>query len=155
MLWLASLHDDSRSATRHPLDAAGTLRASEQPVDILIANVSATGCLFLCSEQLEVEAAVSIGIAGLGRLQARIVRAEGTRYGAEFTTTVADSALSAALAKTSGAVVPFPLWAPTTVVFDEDVPDVEKLPRAARVAFASTIVIVSWVGLVGALKLLF
>ena len=156
MPWLASLHDDSRSAERHSTGADATLRIAEQyPVDVLIANLSTTGCLFLCQSPIEVEAVVSIGIAGLGRLPARIVRAEGTRYGAEFIVPLTAATISTALAGPSDSVIPFPLWAPTMIVSTDDAPASDKLPMATRVAIVSGLALVSWIGLIGGLKLLF
>ena len=45
MALIAKLYDNGRSAERHMLDADATVRGPDQvPVDVLVADLSLTGC---------------------------------------------------------------------------------------------------------------
>ena len=61
MALLATLYDSRRSDERQAADVGATIRVDGSPVDALIVNLSASGCLFVCSEPLEVGDTMSIG----------------------------------------------------------------------------------------------
>jgi hypothetical protein len=150
MAILATLHGDDRAADRHELDAKATLRPGQDtPLDILIANISATGCLFVCSTPLGVDDAISIGIAGLGRIPAQIVRAQDSRYGASFVIPLALSDIKNALALPINTVVPFPIEIVSSPVTDE-ASLVEKLSMRRRIVILIALVVVIWSVVVGA-----
>ena len=141
----AKLQEDARAADRHDLGADATLRAvDDSPLDILIANLSATGCLFVCSERLEVDGAVTIGIAGLGRLPARIVRAEGQRYGANFDRLLDAAELNAALALSDDTVIQFPIGLLNVPIVNNDLPPIAKLPLRTRAAVLAALTLGTW-----------
>ncbi len=87
--------DDDRAADRQRVDLDGTLRHEDdhRPVDVMIEDVSATGFRMSCAERLPVNAVIWIGIAGLGRHQARIVRSGGGEYGCRFLTPISVTGL--------------------------------------------------------------
>lgn len=78
--------DDERAADRQTVNLDGTLRQEDdcRPVDVTIDDLSATGFRMTCAERLPVNAMVSVGIAGLGRHSARVVRSSGEQYGCRF-----------------------------------------------------------------------
>ncbi len=82
--------DDDRAADRQRVDLDGTLRHDDdhRPVDVMIEDVSSTGFRMSCSERLPVNAVIWVGIAGLGRHQAKIVRSSGSEYGCRFVTPI-------------------------------------------------------------------
>jgi hypothetical protein len=82
--------DDERTADRLPVNLDGTLRQpdDQRPVDVVIDDLSATGFRMTCGERLPVNAVITVGIAGLGRHTARIVRAIDGQYGCRFLTPV-------------------------------------------------------------------
>lgn len=110
MALLATLHDHRRAAERQALEAGATLRVDGNPHDALIANISASGCLFVCERKLEVGDTVSVGIAGLGRRDARIVRTLDSRYGVEFVTPLLPSEIETAAAIPDETVIPLFPW---------------------------------------------
>jgi hypothetical protein len=64
---------------------AATLRdASPTPIDIVVEDISQTGCLFHTTTALAVGETVSIGIPGLGLCHGRISRADHPLYGCAF-----------------------------------------------------------------------
>lgn len=109
MALLATLHDHRRADERQALDVDATLRVEGRPIDALIADISASGCLFVCEEVLNVDDTVTIGIAGVGRRQARVVRVQGCRFGAVFETALLRSEIDAVVAMPDDVMVSFPL----------------------------------------------
>lgn len=153
MAMLAHLYDSGRAAERHALDADATLRGEDQlPIDILVADLSATGCLFVCAEELAPDAEITIGIAGVGRRQARIVRALGQRYGCAFAVALTEAEAAAARTASGGTIVDFPVWPhPST---EEDLPSVAKLSGRVRLAVLAGVTAAGWSAVVLAARLL-
>lgn len=74
-----------RRSERSRIHADATLRFSPNvPVDAVIGNLSAGGCLLETTLSLEVGSIVSIGVAGIPILRARVVRGAAGQYGCEF-----------------------------------------------------------------------
>ena len=153
MAMLAHLYD-GRAAERHALDADATLRGEDQlPIDILIADLSATGCLFVCAEELAPDAEITIGIAGIGRRQARIVRALGQRYGCEFAVALTEAEAATARTASGGTIVDFPVWShPSTEA--EDLPSVAELSGRVRLAVLAGTTGAAWATVLLAVRLL-
>lgn len=151
---LAKLHDNGRTAERHQVDADATLRTTvNSPFDVLIADLSKTGCLFICAELLELNALVTIGIGGIGMVQARIVRGEGQRYGAVFTAPLTNEAVAAALALPSDTIIAFPLWTADSAVYKKNLHKTIKLSGTVRVAVVMSLVIIGWATFIGVVAL--
>jgi hypothetical protein len=88
---------DERIADRQSVHLGATLRRDDQrPVDILVDDLSATGFRMACAEPMAIDATVSVGIAGLGRHTARIVRRDGEHYGCRFVVPLAIDAVDVA-----------------------------------------------------------
>jgi hypothetical protein len=71
---------------------------SRIPTDVLIKNLSQTGCLFQYDAEVPVGALISIGLADLGVHSARVVRVQDHEYGCEFLAPIGDADLATALA---------------------------------------------------------
>jgi hypothetical protein len=107
MALIGQLYGHGRSAERHDLAADATLRGADRiPVDILVVDLSQTGCLFVTAEPLPIEAIVTIGVAGVGLHEARIVRNQDVRFGCTFLIPLTNVELAAGLAE-SETVAPF------------------------------------------------
>jgi hypothetical protein len=155
MAMIAQLYSNGRAAERHPLDADATLRGEDQlPLDILIADLSATGCLFVCAETLALNADITIGIAGIGRHRATIVRSLGQRYGCEFSVALTDAETAAARAASGGTIIGFPVWSHAADTREDDLPSVAKLSPRARLLVMVGATAAAWTGLILAVRLL-
>ena len=155
MALLATLHDHERAAERQVLDADATLRVDGRPLDALIANISASGCLFVCAQPLAVGDTLTIGIAGIGRRPARIVRALDTRYGAEFEVPLTASDLSAALSAQREIVVPFPIGIVSPEGENDAPPSASPLAVPSRIAIIAGLTVASWAALIALTRLVF
>lgn len=70
---------------RISLDRTATLRdGSQKPLDVVVHNISSTGCLVSTDAELPDDMLVTIGIAGLGTRPARVARQSETLYGLAF-----------------------------------------------------------------------
>ena len=98
MAFAAKLYRDARSSDRVAVNLNATLRKpSSAPVDVAIEDLSVTGFRLVTGEALTSGAVVTIGISGLGRRAARIVRRDGKRFGCEFLQSVDAAQLSIAV----------------------------------------------------------
>lgn len=126
---------NGRMAERRPVQAESTLRDGDsRPVDISIVDLSTSGCLIEGAGDLEVPSLVTVGIAGVGRVAARIVRRDGNRFGCAFVVPLAESVVAAANA--TDTVVHFPAAVLPTPNYSElsTMPDPDRLPRPMRAA---------------------
>ena len=144
MALLATLYDSRRSDERQAADVGATIRVDGSPVDALIVNLSASGCLFVCSEPFEVGDTMSIGIAGVGRRPARIVRALGSRFGAEFAEPLTVVELRTAVSASDESVIAFPLVTPVSSDIEKTALHYEKYSYRVRQGIIASLVVTSW-----------
>ncbi|QGP77687.1 PilZ domain-containing protein [Sphingobium sp. CAP-1] len=79
------LHRFYRAARRQQLQRVSTLRADDgAPVDVLLEDVSMSGCRISGAVDLTPGEAIWIGLAGVGTRAARIIWAESGRAGCHF-----------------------------------------------------------------------
>jgi len=89
-------------ADRVGLERVSTLRdVSDVPTDVVIKNLSRSGCLFQYDGVLPPGCRISLGIAGIGIREARIIRVVGTEHGCEFFAPLNETDVSTALAGSS------------------------------------------------------
>lgn len=123
-----------RKAPRVPITAGATVRdRSARPLDATVVDLSSTGCLIVVDGTVAVPSDISIGIAGIGRVSARIVRQTGDHYGCAFDQRLSDAAVLAARAVDT--VVPFATAAeplPTGATATMALPEFQRLPMRAR-----------------------
>jgi hypothetical protein len=152
MVVLAKLYEEGRAAERHDVATDTTLRLDSRPVDILIANLSATGCLFVCPEPIELGADVTIGIPGTGRRRARIVRNEREKYGCVFEVPLDKDELAEAFDGGHNTLLMFS--SPEAEVADAAIGAHDKLSPRGRLILLATLAIGIWAAIVGAVALL-
>ena len=76
-----------RTSERLAISRASTLRARDgQPIDVVIEDISATGCRIRIPLPLAVEDRLMIGLAGVGARSCRVVWAKDAEVGCEFDT---------------------------------------------------------------------
>jgi hypothetical protein len=75
----------SGRADRFSVDRAGTVRDTTQlPYDMVLEDLSDTGCMLTTEVDLPIGSSVSIAVPGLGMRPAEIVRVDNQRYGCAF-----------------------------------------------------------------------
>jgi len=143
MALIGQLYSYGRSAERHDLAADATVRGPDRvPVDVLVVDLSQTGCLFVSSEAIAVGSVVTIGIAGVGLREALVVRNQDIRFGCTFSVPLTKEELTAGLAESETvAVFPSPQQLAANLDAVESMP---KLPRPARLAAVLVLVATSW-----------
>ncbi|WP_242138438.1 MULTISPECIES: PilZ domain-containing protein [unclassified Sphingomonas] len=123
-----------RQAPRRPIHAGATVRDDRaRPIDAEVVDLSTTGCLIVVDGVVAVPSDISIGIAGIGRVSARIVRRNGQRYGCAFDQPLSEGAVLAARAVQT--VVPFATGAdplPTGASDANADPEFRRLPMRTR-----------------------
>ncbi len=93
----AKLYRDERAADRQAVALDATLRKpDQQPVDILIEDLSVTGFRMAGAARLALDAIVTVGISGVGRREARVVRQSDDHYGCEFLMPIAPAEIARA-----------------------------------------------------------
>lgn len=134
-----------RVAERRPLQAEATVRDETlRPIDVTIVDLSSSGCLIEGAGEIQVPSVVNIGIGGIGRISARVVRREGQRYGCSFLVPLSEETVS--LASAVDTVVSFPAAAfPTPASFGESsMPDPSRWPRPVRTTVVIGGAILTW-----------
>lgn len=99
MASIARLHienSDRRRAERFDVNQPGTLSAFGEPKDVLIENISSTGCLTQCDLVLPIGTVASIALPGLESRVATLVRQDGNHLGWEFPTPLKPSEIQIA-----------------------------------------------------------
>jgi hypothetical protein len=88
---------DMKRPARIDVDRAATLRdASGEPLDVIVDNLSISGCLITTDLALVEGDPISIGIPGVGARDAWISRVDAPRYGCAFARPISDAEVSAA-----------------------------------------------------------
>jgi len=155
MALAAKLYRDERVADRQAVSLDATLRKPDRrPVDILIEDLSTTGFRFSTPEALELGSAVSIGISGLGRRDARVVREASGQYGCEFVHPASIAEIQAALTAQTIVQADFgriPAGATDTPPLDA----FEQRIRRFRGVIIGAGVVLPWMLLAGAARALF
>jgi hypothetical protein len=124
---------------------AATLRyASQAPIDVVVEDISESGCLFRTTKVLEAGETVSIGIPGLGLCHGRISRSDHPHYGCAFLKLIRTDDL--AVPDANVIVAEFTPLADTTATSTSS-PDtaVKKLPLRTRVAIIVGTSLFLWV----------
>lgn len=145
------------AATLLPIDA-GERRASDRiethrrttlrtaptvPFDIMVRDLSSDGCFVETARTLRVGDCVTIGLAGGGRSEARVVRRDADGYGCMFLKPLSAESLSRAF---SGVTIrDFPELANLPVVASDDFPpQIETWPRPVRLGILLGLAGLGW-----------
>jgi hypothetical protein len=88
---------DMKRPARIDVDRAATLRdASGEPLDVIVDNLSISGCLITTNLALVEGDSISIGIPGIGARDAWISRVDAPRYGCAFARPITNAEVAAA-----------------------------------------------------------
>lgn len=156
MALIVQLYDSGRSAERHDLGADATVRGPDRvPIDVLVADLSRTGCLFVSTEPLHVDGVITIGIAGVGLREARIVRNQDVRFGCTFLIPLTDAELAAGLAESETiALFPMDFSLNNQAEHEAEAPQGPKLPRHVRLMVSTGLACISWMCVLFVLSLI-
>jgi hypothetical protein len=134
-------HLDVGRSDRVAVDRAGTLRdRAKTPIDVVVDNLSTTGCLFLLDRELPLGALVSIGIPGIGIRYARISRVDHPQYACAFLAPVGEDEIAAALSAETLVAGAFPQL-PSPVVPIRPTVEAEE-PHARKLRFGMRVAVI-------------
>ncbi|MBW6528693.1 hypothetical protein KZ813_17765 [Sphingomonas sp. RHCKR7] len=150
----ARVYRTRRAGERYDTEARSTLRgASQVPLDVLLDQISPSGCHIVTAEDVAVGEWISLGIAGLGRVEALVVRSTRTGYGCAFISHVPPSLLARVGEDTP--VVALSDDRPSQVADpDAAVPAVDKLPLRTRFLLIMGFCALAWVAIVASVALI-
>lgn len=153
----ARLYQDLRGSARHQVALDATLRDPQRrPFDVVVEELSATGVRVPAVLELAPGALITLGIAGIGMCDARVLRREAHGYGCEFLYPLSDAELAEAVAASPADPVvladfaPLPAALPSMTLKPRGHPD---LLGVARVGVVLALAAACWTALYGALSL--
>ena len=134
--------DPRRRSARREVHRESTLRdPALRPLDVLVHDLSADGLRFVGEVDLLVSTLVWIGVPGVGRVESRIVRRDGSEYGCRFLHPLGAAALAAAFGGDEVVMMPtVPLPTSSDVVEQH----VERWHPALRMGFIVAASSVLW-----------
>lgn len=146
MALAASVYRAEGSRESRVTTALGSTVRNErrEPIDATILDVSTSGFRVRVGADLSVGDEITLGLAGLGMVPARVVRQSGQDYGCEFRTPVSSQALAAALTADTlleGRFAPLPL--------PGDEPAIERWPAPVRLSIIIGSTVLLWAALIG------
>lgn len=140
-----SVLDEVRSAERRALAEETTIRLGNEPCNVGVFNLSATGCLIRSETPLRIGAELRIGLPGVGAFGAEVVRSDGLDAGCRFHEPLSRAQLEAAFQRD---VVVDGLWTPEPTPATIQQAAGELSPRA-KLAYIMGISVALW-GLIAA-----
>lgn len=93
----AQLINDDRASERFPVEIDATVRRAARPYDVSIEDLSSSGFRMSGGPAMEIGTTVSIGFAGIGVHEARLMRVDGRHYGCEFVQPLSAADLNTAI----------------------------------------------------------
>ena len=88
---------DNRQSDRLSVEVDATVRgASAKPMDAVVTDLSETGFCAAIDQELPIGAEISIGLAGVGVIEACVVRSVGESYGCRFLVPLTSAAIARA-----------------------------------------------------------
>ena len=140
----AQIISDDRGSERFAAGLDATLRDRvTRPHDVTIEDLSLTGFRLSGGPRLDIGAQTSIGFAGIGVQQARVMRQDGSDYGCEFVTPITHEMLTSAL--TAGPVSPIAFPSTGSLLLDQiPEPHVEPYSPRTKLAVATVAAVAGW-----------
>jgi hypothetical protein len=155
MSFLARL--DVERSDRITVDRPATVRdLRKAPSDVIVDNLSTTGCLVTLDFALPLGALISIGIAGIGPCFARVGRCDHPRYGCAFLVPITEAEIEASrvaetIVKGRFPALPAAAIAPAAIVIPEpDAPAAGELSARMKVAVIVGSAVLCWASLAAA-----
>lgn len=137
----AQIISDDRGSERFIASLDATLRDRvTRPHDVMIEDLSLTGFRLSGGPKLNIGEQASIGFAGIGVQQVRVIRQDGNTYGCEFITPITQEKLSAALTAEPVSSIAFPAIGP--LPFE---PFVEPYSGRTKLAIATVAAVGGWI----------
>lgn len=140
----AKLIDDGRTSERFPVELDATVRKAAQPYDVTVDNLSSSGFRMSGGPAMAVGTIVSIGFAGIGVHEARLMRIDGRVYGCEFVQPLSIANLTAALHATPTAPYVLPTKFDAAQLADAPEPYVQPYPRRVKLALLVVTPVALW-----------
>lgn len=155
MAVMAALYRDVRSAERHEVALDGTLRNPDwKPFDVVVDELSSTGFRVPATTHLDVGAAVSLGLPGVGMCPAQVVRRTAEQYGCVFSTPLSPDQFAAALRATAAqTIVLSPLAGAPLLQATIDAAEDRSIGMPLRALAVVGLAGASWAGLIAASNL--
>lgn len=156
---VAKLYDDARRVGRVEAGVEATLRDTAlRPYDVVVVDLSPTGCGIQTKVELEVGTPVRIGLPGTGVHTAHVVRCEPGFYGCAFDVPISWQAVQTVL--TFDSVVSGAFERPIEAEAADETPAriaepyVRRLPLKARFAIIIGTSVLLWAAIIGAVVVL-
>lgn len=141
----AKVYRTRRAGERFDTEARSTLRSgASAPIDVVVDQVSRSGCHIVTAETVDVGEIITLGIAGLGRVEALVVRRTPSGYGCAFISHVPESLLREVGVESP--VLAIGAEAGRSV-YDPEIepPDIEKYPVRTRFLVIVGFCVLSWI----------
>ncbi len=140
----ARLYQDDRKENRQSVKLDGTLRdPDDTPFDVTIHNLSMGGFRVPAVTMLAPQGLVSLGLAGVGMRQARVVRVTDGHYGCEFLAPLSQTELRLAIDAASAPPARLPVYAPTGTDTPDDIAG--QLTSPVRMAVIIALGLLGWI----------
>jgi hypothetical protein len=130
---------------------AATLRDHAMiPTDIMLDNLSTSGCHISVDYPLDLDAVISIGIPGIGNCFAQICRADQPNYGCIFLKPITQGEVLAATNAETVVQGNFPrrIVRPVDAPPQAEVDELPGLPMAGRAAVVVGLSAILWTGII-------
>ncbi|KQR80201.1 hypothetical protein ASG07_15520 [Sphingomonas sp. Leaf343] len=135
--------DERRSSDRRPVLQESTLRDEAlRPHPVLVHDLSCDGCLIESDTPMMLGATIGIGLPGVGRRDATVVRVEGTLHGCSFAGPLSQSAIDQAFAADPVVLGAFSRLSSHLDLSGE--PAVERWPAPVRAAIIVGSTVLLW-----------
>ena len=143
--------DPRRKSARRKVRRESTLRdPTLRPVDVLVHDLSIDGLRLISDADLPLDSFVWIGLPGVGRVESRIVRRNGTEYGCAFLHPIGEAALAEAFRGDEVVAIPtVPVPVPVPTPRGAVEPPVERWHPALRLVFIVGASSLLWAAIVG------
>ena len=144
--------DDRRSRDRLAVDRRAVLRLEGRVEAILLEDLTAGGCRFLCDADLPLAAAISIGIAGVGHTPAHVVWRSGASYGCAFDRPLPAGAVTSEAPDNVARMAQAAPFGQTVAGASQSVPAEVMLSLRVRVAIISGLTGALWSAIIGLVR---
>jgi hypothetical protein len=126
---------ERRQSPRHAVESGSTLRTEScGALDVVVTNLSETGCAIKVPVTLMIGTHISIGLVGFGTFEAKVVRADGDIVGCEFVRPIGRHVIDSAF-ETTTVIFPNGLALAPTAETGFPEPDIEKWSIGYRALF--------------------
>ena len=144
-----------RQADRLSVEVDATVRAaSAQPLDASVSDLSETGFCARLDQDLPIGSEISIGLPGVGVLEACVVRTVGDSYGCRFLVPLTPAALERAPSTQTIVAFPAPAspWSPVPAATGAVARDPDKLSGWMSLSIIVGSSALLWAGIIAGVR---